>query len=456
MKRERELTELPRGLRRRMLPTAKLAAKAGWKHVLRMARRKGLPPDPVTAVVAAADLVEDLGSFKGLFMKAGQLASFLPAREPDAALELLSQLQARGSAFAYGEIAKVVEAELGDAPERLFDGFERRPIASASIGQVHRARLGGRDVAVKVQYPGIERAIREDFAVLGPLLRLGTFGIALDGKGLLAELRRRIAEECDYRREADNQRLFARLLSSVPFARVPAVIAERSARRVLTMELAEGLDYRRFRATASQAARNRAGEAIMRSGLESCFIRCVCNGDPQPGNYVFGEDGSTTFLDFGCVERVDPAKIDLWRRLLVAVLDEDSARARALFEALGFIPNPRRFDWDHQWRALRHVHGGFASRAPFRFTRRFMEEMYTSQFYGNPNAMRIAMPADALMLNRAVYGRFALLTDLGAEARWGELMRAMLETPIAPAPEPRAGRSPAKADRGAARKEATA
>lgn len=456
MTKERELTELPRGLRRRMLPTARIAAKAGWKHVLRMARRKGLPPDPVTAIVAAADLVEDLGSFKGLFMKAGQLASFLPAREPDAALDLLAQLQARGAAFAYGEIAKVVEAELGGAPGELFDRFDHRPIAAASIGQVHRARLGGRDVAVKVQYPGIERAIREDFAVLGPLLRLGTFGIALDGKGLLAELRRRIAEECDYRREAENQRLFGRLLSPVPFASVPAVIAERSGRRVLTMELAEGLDYRRFRATASQGARDRAGEAIMRSGLESCFVRCVCNGDPQPGNYVFGEDGSVAFLDFGCVESVDPAKIDLWRRLLVAVLDEDSARARAVFEALGYVPNPRRFDWEHQWRALRQIHGGFASRAPFRFTRRFMEEMYTSQFYGNPNAMRITMPADALMLNRAVYGRFALLTDLGAEARWGNLMREMLEKPISPACEPTPQRSPARPDRRPAPREARA
>lgn len=432
MKRDRELTELPRGVRRRMLPTARIAAKAGWRYLLRVAGRKTPVPDPAAALVAASSVVEDLGAFKGLFMKAGQMASFLPAREPDGALALLGRLQDQGTAFAYGEIAKVVEEELGAPPGELFERFDRRPVAVASIGQVHRARLDGREVAVKVQYPGIEEAIREDFAVLRPLVRLGSLGTALDLKAILAELRERIDEECDYRKEAVNQRLFARILSAVPSARVPAVIPERSGRRVLTMEFAEGLDYRRFRAAASREARNRAGEAIMRMGTESCFVRCVCNGDPQPANYVFAEDGSVTFLDFGCVRRIDPSKIALWRSLLRAVLQEEKDRARVLFGELGFIGDPRRFDWDHQWRALRHIHGGFASREAYRYTHRFMEAMYESQFYSNPNAMRMAMPADALMLNRAVYGRFALLADLGAEARWGELAREMLETPIAP------------------------
>jgi predicted unusual protein kinase regulating ubiquinone biosynthesis (AarF/ABC1/UbiB family) len=456
MTKERELTELPRGLRRRALPTARLAAKAGWRHVLRMAGRRGLPPDPAAALVSAAGLVEDLGSFKGLFMKAGQLASFLPAREPDAALELLARLQAGSAAFAYDEIAKVVKADLGGVPDELFEGFERRPVATASIGQVHRAWLDGRKVAVKVQYPGIERAIREDFAVLGPLVRLGTFGLRIDARGLLAELRERITEECDYRREAAHQRLFAQLLAPVPFTRVPAVLPERSGRRVLAMEFDEGLDYRRFRATASPAARNRAGEAIFRAGAESCFVRCVCNGDPQPGNYLFGEDGSVTFLDFGCVQRVDPAKILLWRQNEIACIDGDLPAFRRTYEALGFVPDARRFDWDHIWRAMRHMHACFASREPFRFTRRYMEEAYERFFYRNPNAMRTAMPPDALMIHRAAFGRFALLTDLGAEARWGDVMRELLETPIAPAAELPVERPPARAERRLRGKEASA
>lgn len=447
MKRERELTELPRGLRRRALPSAKIAAKAGWKHLLRIAGRTGPPPDAAAALLSAASLVEDLGAFKGLFMKAGQLASFLPVQVPDAALELLGRLQDSSASFKYEEIAKVVAADLGDAPERLFDRFDRRPVAVASIGQVHRARLDGRDLAVKVQYPGIEEAIREDFAVLGPLLRLGTFGVPLDTRGLLAELRDRMAEECDYRKEAAHQRLFTRLLAPIPFATVPEVFAARSSRRVLAMDFVEGLDYRRFRGAASRAARNRAGEAIFRAGLETCFVRCVCNGDAQPGNYLFAEDGSVTFLDFGCVRRVDPAKIDLWKLLVSTILDGDRAGFRRAFVGLGFVPNPRRFDWEEGWRVMVHAHAPYAARGPFRFTRRFMEELYSNNFYRNPNAMRLAMPPDALMINRAAFGRLALLADLGAEAPWGDIMREVLETRTEPAAEAIPARSPRRTPR---------
>jgi predicted unusual protein kinase regulating ubiquinone biosynthesis (AarF/ABC1/UbiB family) len=439
-----------------MLPTAKIAAKAGWRHVLRVAGRKGTAPDPAVALVAASNLVEDLGAFKGLFMKAGQLASFLPAREPDAALALLGRLQDQGAAFAYEEIAKVVEAELGARPEECFERFERRPFAVASIGQVHRARLDGCEVAVKVQYPGIEEAIRQDFAVLGPLMRLGTFGTGLDLKVLLGELRERIAEECDYRKEAAHQQLFAGILSAVPFARVPAVIPERSGRRVLTMKFDDGLDYRRFRATASQGARNRAGETIFRAALEACYVRCVCNGDPQPGNYLFGPDGSVTFLDFGCVRRIPEEKVALWRRLVETVLADDYRGCREAFEGLGFVSDRRRFDWKHQWGILKKVHGVHASRVPFRFTHRFMEELYEGQFYRNPNAMRMAMPADALMVNRGAYGMFALFADLGAEVAWGERMRDALAREIQPAPWPPPQRAAHSTARRTAPRKATA
>jgi predicted unusual protein kinase regulating ubiquinone biosynthesis (AarF/ABC1/UbiB family) len=455
MKRDRELTELPRGFRRRTLPTARIAARAGWRHLLRLAGRTPAPDAP-TALVSAASLVEDLGSFKGVFMKVGQMASFLPAREPDAARELLGRLQDGSAGFAYAEVAKVVEQELGRAPERLFDRFDRSPLAVASIGQVHRARLDGRELAVKVQYPGIERAIREDFALLGPLLRLGTLGVPLDVRGLLAELRERIGEECDYHREAAHQRSFTQILAAIPHASVPAPVAERSSRRVLSMEFVDGLDYRRFRASATQAARDRAGEAIFRAGLESTFTRCISNGDPQPGNYLFGEDGSVAFLDFGCVRRHDPAEIGRWRRLAASVIRGDRAGFRREYEAMGCVPNPRRFDWDHQWRAFQHIHGVFASKEPFRLTRGYMERMYEDLFYKNPNAMRTAFPASELMLHRAAFGRYALLADLGARARWGVMMQEMLEKPISPVAEPAAERATARSDRRPARKEATA
>jgi len=135
MTRDRGLTRLPRGLRERTLPTAKLAARAGWKHLLRLAGRRSAPPDPGAALLAASDIAESLGAFKGLFMKFGQLASYLPAGEPTAATEALAKLQEGSPAFAFEVISKVVEAELGGAPSELFERFDRRPTAAASIGQ---------------------------------------------------------------------------------------------------------------------------------------------------------------------------------------------------------------------------------------------------------------------------------------------------------------------------------
>ena len=161
--------------------------------------------DVERAKAGARELVREMGTLKGLVMKVGQMASYLPGALPDEAQAILAQLQAESVAMSYDRVAEVVREELGAAPESLFDDFEEKPFAAASIGQVHRARIGARRVAVKVQYPGIEAALASDLSTIGFLTKVSMLGLPIDGAALVDELRSRILEECDYQLEARNQ-----------------------------------------------------------------------------------------------------------------------------------------------------------------------------------------------------------------------------------------------------------
>src|SRR5205807_288226 len=182
--------------------------------------------------------------------------------------------------------ASVVRAELGDTPERIFSQWDPEPLAAASIGQVHRAVLDdGTTVAVKVQYPDIDKVVAADLAQLdfGRLVVSAMYP-DMDARAVTGELRDRLTEELDYRIEATNQRDFARWYQDHPFIKVPEVIDAFSTGRVLTSRYVDGA---RFSAAEGwdQPARDRAGETIYRFVLRSIADHGAFNGDPHPGNY---------------------------------------------------------------------------------------------------------------------------------------------------------------------------
>ena len=187
-------------------------------------------------------VVDTLGDMKGAMMKLGQMASFMSQDLPPMTRDLLSRLQHDAPPMAPDLAAQVVQGELGRRPEDLFAEWDPIPFAAASIGQVHRAiTQDGRAVAVKVQYPGVDRAIRSDLAsapILFGALRPMFPGIEL--KPLLEEIRVRVIEELDYRQEADNQELFSSHYAGHPHIHIPAVDRALSGRRVLTTELVDG------------------------------------------------------------------------------------------------------------------------------------------------------------------------------------------------------------------------
>jgi predicted unusual protein kinase regulating ubiquinone biosynthesis (AarF/ABC1/UbiB family) len=297
----------------------------------------------------AEQVADALGNMKGALMKIGQMASYLDDGLPQPVREALASLQQDAAPMAPELCAQVVRAELGDDPERVFAQWEPEPIAAASIGQVHRAvTRSGLAVAVKVQYPGVDQAIRADLVNTDLLFRvLGLMFPGLDPGPLVGELRERLTEELDYTVEASNQRFFADAFAGHPYISVPRVIDELSTGRVLTTELATGSRFSEVEGW-SQAERDLASEAIYRFVFRSIYQLHAFNGDPHPGNYLFRTGGHVTFLDFGLVKRYEPQDVALFESLIrVFVVEHDIPQFRRMMEANNMLrPDPSISDAD--------------------------------------------------------------------------------------------------------------
>src|SRR5687768_16857237 len=228
-------------------------------------------------IETAEQIVTVLGGMKGAAMKVGQMLSFLdlglvPEEYREEFQAKLATLRDSAPTVSYEGMRKVIEEDLGEPVDRAFAELDPAPIASASIGQVYRGRLlDGRDVAVKVQYPGVNDAVRSDMQNLGMLLRLAKrITPQMDVKAVGEEIRARIVEELDYELEASNHRTLARLYRGHPFIVVPGVMTELCRERVIVTEYVEGERFEQV-ASSSQAERDRVGEIIFRFYFGSMY-----------------------------------------------------------------------------------------------------------------------------------------------------------------------------------------
>lgn len=423
---------LPRGLRERTLVTAKFGARLGAAALKKQLGMSAGPGDEQEAEARAAEMVAQLGKLKGIAMKIGQMASYMPGSMPPAAQRVLAQLQDHTEPMAPSVVERTLQEELGAPSAQLFERFDPVPFAAASIGQVHGARYEGREVAVKIQYPGIEEVLRGDLRMANLMVSLMSTGTAMDGRSAAEELTTRILEECDYVREASNTARFRGLLEASPDRKAPVVVAGRSTRRILTTERIEGLSYARFVATASQEEKDRAGVLIFDACFRMLFGHALFNADPHPGNYLFLPGGQVAFLDFGCARSFEGAMIERWKAFVRAVLAGDRKGFRDGFIALGFArADDRRFDWDAQWQATNFLYKPFLE-PNYRFDSTYLSESYDVLMFKNPNKLRTAMPPEWIFLNRLQWGLFAVLDGLRARGPWGELWREYVHGPTSP------------------------
>jgi predicted unusual protein kinase regulating ubiquinone biosynthesis (AarF/ABC1/UbiB family) len=283
-------------------------------------------------------LARTLGELKGPVMKLGQLASLSAGLLPRELSEKLESLRQNAPPVPFELLAEQIEAELGAPPARLFAAFDPQPCAAASIGQVYRAVLDdGRPVAVKVQYPGIDRTVDADLAHLrAALWAAGVLGrqrrIFSD---LFDEISAHVREELDYCREADNARLLADFhRTRHPFVHIPEVVGERSSQRVLTLTFAGG-DPIDTAADYAQPIRDLLGDRLLEILYAELFGLGAIHGDPNPANYAFRPDGSFALYDFGCLERFTPQEQRGIREILTGAMAVDATAIESGLVAVG-------------------------------------------------------------------------------------------------------------------------
>src|SRR4051794_22562986 len=310
---------------------------------------------------AAARMVRSIGQLKGGAAKIAQLASFIdtdfiPDEYRGVYQAELGKLRADAPAMPFKDVRGVLEAEWDEPVEELFEDFEREAVAAASIGQVHRGVLpDGRRVAVKIQYPGMAKALAADMSNAKLILRLArALAPGLDAKAVAEELRERVLEELDYEIEAANQRAFARAYRDHPFIVVPDVVTRMSTERVLVTDWIDGAGFEEVK-QLPQEEKDRFGEIVFRFCFGSIYHLQHFNADSHPGNYLLMEDGRVAFLDFGMTKRLDTEQIELEIAAVQAAVENDPQAVRDALAEIGYIKRPEQIDAE---KLMRHVKAG--------------------------------------------------------------------------------------------------
>jgi predicted unusual protein kinase regulating ubiquinone biosynthesis (AarF/ABC1/UbiB family) len=310
------------------------AARMGGTKLTRSPEKRA--QKEAEAFLETADrIVTVLGTMKGAAMKIGQTLSVLdvgvvPEEHREEFQAKLAKLQNMAPTVPFKDMRKVIEQDLGGKLDEFFSDFDEEAIAAASIGQVFRARtVDGRDVAVKVQYPGIKDVVRADLQNVGVVLKLfDRMAPGLGTKEVAQEIRDRITEELDYELEAANHRALARQYRGHPFIVVPEVLTDLCRERIIVTEFIEGRKFADILGD-SEEERSRWGEILFRFYVNGPYRHRLLNGDPHPGNSLFMDDGRVAFLDFGFFKRQTREDVEVQLEVLRAVYEQD---ADALYE----------------------------------------------------------------------------------------------------------------------------
>jgi predicted unusual protein kinase regulating ubiquinone biosynthesis (AarF/ABC1/UbiB family) len=384
----------------------------------------------------AEKLASRLAQMRGAAMKLGQLLSLegddlLPAEFSDA----LGVLRASADTMPASQVRRVLGRAYGRGWQERFEDFDFEPIASASIGQVHRAKTtDGRELALKIQYPGIARSIDSDVDNLASLLHVTRIlPVELDISGLVAEAKRQLRQEADYEAEAGNIERFRELVGEMPGVTVPRVHRDLTTKRVLAMDRSLALPIEELRGPDQpQALRDEVGTRLVDLMHRELFEFGFVQTDPNFANYLFEpETGAVVLLDFGSTMEFDPVFIGRYARICRAMMnadpvearqmaveigylsgDEPEARARSLVDLILLVGEPLRHEGPYDFGA-----SDLASRARLAG----FDLAFRQGFLRAP-------PPETIFLHRKLGGMFLLCAHIRARVDVRALVRRYLET----------------------------
>jgi predicted unusual protein kinase regulating ubiquinone biosynthesis (AarF/ABC1/UbiB family) len=302
--------------------------------------KDGKESEPAISSQLAEKIVKVMGELKGPWMKIGQYMSLHDTYGEDAFFQAFSTLQYESPSMSFYFTKMQIEKELGKSPDLIFKSFSRKPIGAASIGQVHEAFLkSGEKVAVKVQYPDMEKIIKSDLTTLK--LTLMPFKVFLKKRlePIIDEIQGVLLNELNYTKEAAMIEKFRISHKDNPNIIIPEFYPEYSSSKVLTMKFIEGnpLEQAMKEDNLTLEERNHIGRVLLHSLWKQLFYEHTIHADPHPGNFLLINKQQIGLLDFGCIKTFDPEFISVYKKLIKSIIIKDSPSIRQSYVALGFV-----------------------------------------------------------------------------------------------------------------------
>jgi predicted unusual protein kinase regulating ubiquinone biosynthesis (AarF/ABC1/UbiB family) len=379
----------------------------------------------------AAELRSALGGLKGPLMKAAQLLATIPDALPPEYARELAQLQANAPAMGWAFVKRRMATELGPDWQAKFQKFDMEASFAASLGQVHHAILpDGREAAAKLQYPDMASALEADLDQLKVVFAVGQrFDPAIRTDEIQAEIRTRLREELDYRREAKHVALYRHMLRDEPDVHVPEVVPDYSTDRLLTMSWLDGEPLLNWKGR-TQEEKDRLAVNMFRAWYVPFYSYGVIHGDPHLGNYTVRPDGSVNLMDFGCVRVFPPrfvrGSIELYR----ALMTDDVDRAVAAYQDWGFSGLSREMIVVlNRWAAF--LYGPLMDDRPRRLTEGMADghgrDMAQNVFGELRRMGGVRPPREFVFMDRAAIGLGAVFIHLRASLNWHRLFESLIE-----------------------------
>ena len=379
----------------------------------------------------ANELRMALGGLKGPLMKVAQIMATIPEALPQEYVQELIQLQSNAPAMGWLFVKRRMASELGADWQASFDDFEHEAAAAASLGQVHKARLDGRLLACKLQYPDMQSAVEADLKQLKLIFAIyHRYDKSIDTSHIHEEIAARLREELDYELEARHMRLYSAMLGAERHIHVPDVLPDLCTRRLLTMGWLDGRSLLDFK-QADLETRNAIANNMFRAWYVPFYDYGVIHGDPHLGNYSVRPDHGINLLDFGCI-RVSKPKfvagvIDLYK----AIRDDDRELAVHAYESWGF------FDLSNEVIDTLNMWANFVYGPLLEDRQRRIQEMESSGIYGREVAEKVHRrlrelggvrpPREFVFMDRAAIGLGGVFMHLAAEINWHRLFHDLID-----------------------------